>query len=65
MSDKFIENLKKNEEILKKLSDANIISLALSELMQEMATGKDVPPGLKVKRISLSAELAKRAGVKW
>lgn len=65
MSDPFIDSLKQNEKILQKLSDGNVIQLALSELMAEMAVGKDVPPGLKAKRISLSAELAKRAGVKW
>ncbi len=65
MNDQMIENLKKNEEILGRLSDEQVGYLALSELMSEMAFGKDVPPGLKIKRISLSAELTKRAGVKW
>ena len=58
MSDEFIEALKKNEETLSKLSDEKIMYLALSELMVEMALGKDTPAGLKIKRIALSAELA-------
>lgn len=65
MSDPFIEALKKNEEVLSTMSDDKIMFLALSELMSEMAIGKDVPPGTQAKRISLSVDLARRAGVKW
>ena len=65
MSDPFIDALLKNEETLSKLTDDKVMFLALSELMIEMSLGKDVPPGIKAKRISLSADLAKRAGVKW
>jgi len=46
MDDQFIENLKKNEELLSRLTDGQVMSLALSELMAEMAVGKDVPLGL-------------------
>jgi len=65
VSDEFIERLKENERVLGTLDDEKIGFLALSELMAEMAVGKEVPPGSKAKRIVLSAELAKRAGVKW
>ena len=65
MSDQFISSLKENEAILAKLSDDAVVLLALSKLMMEMCAGKDVPPGTKVKGICLSADLARRAGVKW
>ncbi len=65
MGDPFIDTIKENESILQKLDSQDLIFLALSELMSEMATGTDVPPGLKAKRISLSAELSKRAGIRW
>jgi len=64
-SDPFIDRIKENEEILSTLSNDQVVYLSLSELMSEMALGKDVPPGLKAKRISLSAELSKRAGIRW
>lgn len=65
MADPFVEALKKNEKLLAGLTDEQVQGLALSEFMMELAIGKNVPPGLKAKRISLSAELCKRAGVKW
>ena len=65
MGDPFIEALKMKEKTLSELSDDKVMYLALSEVLMEMAAGKDVPPGTKASRIVLSVELAKRAGVKW
>jgi hypothetical protein len=63
--DPFIESLKKNEELMKTLTVEQRMALALSELLMESATGADVPPGTKAKRIALSAVLTQDAGVKW
>ena len=65
--DPFVECLQKNDEVLSKLTDKQVVMLALSELMAEMSIGKDIPPGTKAKRMSLSAQLVGRAGVgvKW
>ena len=65
MSDPFVESLKRNEETLKSLSNDSIVLLALSSIVFEMSVGTDIPIGTKSKCISLSAELAKRAGVRW
>lgn len=65
MSDPLIDSLKENEKILSKLSDDDLIKLALAEIIMEMGMGRDVPPGTKAKRITLSAVLTQRAGVKW
>ena len=65
MSDKFIDALRRNEVLLSNLDNEAIMCLAMSEILSEFAVGNDVPPRLKAKRISLSAELTKRAGVKF
>ena len=65
MPDLFIDRLKENEKILSTLSDEDLRSIALSEMMMELAMGDDVPPGVKAKRVALSAALAGRAGVKF
>ena len=65
MSDPFIDRIKENEAILSKLTDEQVILLSLSEIVLETAEGKDVPPGIKARRICLSAELSKRAGIRW
>ncbi len=69
MGDELIERLKQSEKVLKELSNEQIIYLALSEILQEIAVspayGVEIPVGLKVRRISLSADLTRRAGVKW
>jgi len=65
VSDPFIEALQKSEATLKVLSDDDLVKLALSEVLANDAADPAVPPGIKVKMITLSAELAKRVGVKW
>lgn len=65
MADEFIDRMRQNAEVLSGLSNEDVLMLALSELMSEMALGKEMPPGTKAKRIALSADLARRAGVKW
>jgi len=64
MADPFIENIVRNEAILKKLSDDAVMLLAISEMCMEMTSITDVP-GSKAKFVALSAELSKRAGIKW
>ncbi len=65
MSDPFIDRILENEKILKPLNKEQIIMLALSELMVEMANVKDAPPGTKAKRIALASNLSHRAGVRF
>lgn len=65
MTDPMIEALLRSEKVLKGLTDNDVIMLGLSELMTELALGKDIPPGLKAKRMALASSLASRAGVKF
>ena len=65
MSDEFIDRLIENEKILKGMTDEQAVMLSLSEVLYESALGDDVPPGTKAKRISLSADLYRRAGVRF
>lgn len=64
MDDPFVKRLQENEKVLSTLSDNDVIMLALSDIILEM-TGKDTPPGIQAKRITLSADLNRRAGVKF
>lgn len=65
MSDPFVDRLLENAKILKSLTNEQAIMLSLSEVLYESALGDDVPPGTKAKRIALSADLYRRAGVKF
>jgi len=62
--DPLIERMKQNEKVLKGLGDDKLIMLALSEVLDELL-GNEVPPGILAKRISLSAELTKRSGIRY
>lgn len=64
MSDTFAEAAKKHEKLFSKLGNGELVYLALSEILSEMSAGKDIPHNTKLKRIVLSTELLKRAGVK-
>lgn len=65
MSDEFVKRLKESEAVCAGLSDGALVQIALSELLGEMAMGTDVPPGRKIKCMTLAAELAKRVGVRF
>lgn len=65
MSDRMVDALVRSQKILESLENEKVIMLALSELMAEMATDREAPPGLRAKRMGLASSLAGRAGVKF
>jgi hypothetical protein len=65
MSDPMVDALLKSEAVLKGLQDNDVIMLALSEVLAEMAMDNKAPPGLRAKRMALAGSLASRAGVKF
>ena len=57
------DRLTEKQQALEALTDDKLVLLALSEILTEIANGKEVPLSVRIRLIALASMLASRLGV--